>query len=172
LHEGNTESKVKNLRSRLERAGYVAVPATVIPTDWEFNWGYRDHSEDSSVLEGLQRLYLEHVGKVLDYSEKQSELVFGRQIKHFLRLHLGIATANFIRPLLAFLEARGYHFITPEEALSDPAYETHPELVTPLGLTFIDRVAAAKGLAFDPDHARLTRRQIARMLENQASDPQ
>jgi hypothetical protein len=111
-------------------------------------------------MERLKVVYVNHLTEALEYAEAQSEKVFGRQVKHILRLHMGIATASFIDDLIALLKERGYTFLSLEEALSDPAYETEEEYVGPLGLSFIDRVAATRGLPYDPDHARLSIREI------------
>jgi hypothetical protein len=73
---------------------------------------------------------------------------------------LGIATGAFISDVIETLKERGYSFITVEEALADPAYLTEEKYVGSDGLSFIDRVAATKGLPFNPNHAQTSRRAI------------
>ena len=85
----------------------------------------------------------------LDYAEKQSQAVFGRNIPHILQLHMGVATSLMLKPLIDELKSRGYGFVTLVEALDDPAYSTLEEYVGPLGLIFTDRVAFTRGLPFD-----------------------
>ncbi len=166
LHEGNTGSKKKDVAKRLYRGGYLIAPATVIPTDYEFNHVYHDvtDAEGSELLDQFKGLYLEHLSECLDYAEKQSDLVFDRQIKHILRLHLGIATAILIEDTLELLENRGFEFVSLEEALEDPAYETEEMYVGPLGLSFIDRVAATQGLPFEEEGCRVSRREVRAKL--------
>ena len=156
LHEGNTKSKKKDVAKRLYRGDYKIVPATIVPSDFEFNRIYVGTSQGSEEIDQLRKIYLSHVTEALTYAEEQSEKVFGRQVRHILRLHVGIATANFVDSLIELLKERGYEFVSLEEALSDPAYATEEEYVGPLGLSFIDRVAATRGLPYDPDHARLS----------------
>lgn len=166
LHEGNTESKKKDAAKRLSRGGYLIAPATVIPTDYEFNHVYQEvtKADDAELMEQFKGIYLQHISECLDYAESQSKLVFDRQIKHIIRLHLGIATAILIDDTLQLLEGRGFDFISMEEALKDPAYETEELYVGPLGLSFIDRVAATQGLPFKEDGCRTSRREVRSKL--------
>ena len=62
---------------------------------------------------------------------------------------MGVATSMMLKPLIEALKSRGYGFVNLVDALDDPAYSTLEEYVGPLGLTFIDRVAAIRGLPFD-----------------------
>lgn len=160
LHEGDAKGKKKDVAKRLYRADYVIVPATVIPSDYNFNRVYVETKQGSEEMERLKQVYLKHIASCLDYAEGQSEKVLGRQVKHLLRLHLGIATSSFIDDLIALLKERGYSFVSLDEALSDPSYQTEEDYVGPLGLSFIDRVAATRGLPYDADHARMSISQI------------
>jgi peptidoglycan/xylan/chitin deacetylase (PgdA/CDA1 family) len=156
LHLGNTKGKKKDVAKRLDRADYVIVPATVIPSDFNFNRVYVETKQGSEEMERLREAYLEHLAGSLDYAEEQSKRVFGRQVKHILRLHVGVSTANFIEEVITLLKDRGYEFISLEDAMSDTAYGTEEEYVGPLGLSFLDRVAATQGLPYDPDHAKIS----------------
>jgi peptidoglycan/xylan/chitin deacetylase (PgdA/CDA1 family) len=164
LHEGNTPSKKHDVASRLQRAGFIIVPATVIMTDYEFNFYYADAAASDESLARLKEFYLESLGDALDYAEQQSDLVFERNIAQILRLHLGVATANLMPEVLRFLKERGYSFITVDRALEDPAYQTEEDYVGPLGLSFIDRVAATRGLPFKEDAGEISRRSIGERL--------
>lgn len=164
LHEGNTKGKKNDVAKRLSRAGYITVPATVIPSDFNFNRVYVETEQGSEEMDRLREIYLKHLEGALDYAEGQAERVLGGQLKHIMRLHMGIATASFIEDTVRLLKERGYRFVSLQEALADPAYETEEEYVGPLGLSFIDRVAATRGLAYDPDHARLSIGEIRSQL--------
>lgn len=164
LHEGNTESKKRDVAGRLRGAGYVLVPATVLFDDYEFDFFLDDNVGGTARTERLENLYLETLGKALSYAESQSDKVFGRQIPQILRLHLGLAAGNFIDGVLELLEKRGYTFTTVDEALKDPAYATDENYVGPLGLGFIDRVAATQGIPFDEKMGVVSRGEIERYL--------
>lgn len=154
LHQGETEKKREDIAEALENANYTIVPVTVKLSDYIFNRPYADNFTRPEQLEILKRLFLQHVEESLNYAEGQSDLIFGRQIPHIFQLRLGIATASFLKDLINMLKDRGYSFISVLEALEDPAYSTEENYAGPLGLTFLDRVAATQGLPFDENHGR------------------
>lgn len=170
LHEGNTPGKKHRVAYMLRRAGYVTVPATVFFEDYEFNFVLRDVENDPRKVDRLREIYLEAFEQALAYAESQAERVFGKPVAQILRLYPGIATAQFLDGVLARLRRRGYQFVTVQEALEDPAYHEEENYVGLLGLSFIDRVAATRGLPFDPDQGRISRRDIARRLGNDAGE--
>lgn len=153
-HEGDTQSKKREVRRFLRRNDYRIVPVSVRTTDHLFNRPYLERFQNPDQLAELKEQYLEHVERCLEYAEGQSEKVFGRNITHILELHCGVATAHFLEELIGRLKARGYSFVSVQEALSDQAYQTEENYAGPLGLSFIDRVAASRDLPYDPDHFR------------------
>jgi peptidoglycan/xylan/chitin deacetylase (PgdA/CDA1 family) len=163
LHEGDTESKKTQVARRLRDAGFVLVPATVFVTDYEFNHLYADQQRQDE-LDRLQSLFLDLILSTVEYAEQQSQAVFGREIPQILNLHLGVATAQYLDPLLNALTERGYTFITVDKALADEAYESDELYLGGASLGFIDRVAATRELPFDENRGRLLRREIARRL--------
>lgn len=165
LHEGNTKAKREEISKRLLRNDFIAVPATVLLSDFEFNHIYVRVADDEDRVNRLRDGLLALIRDSLEYAESQSAAVFGRQIPQILQLHFGVATANFLPEILGFLKAQGYRFITVTEALSDPAYSADEQYVGPLGLSFIDRVAATRGLPFREDQGVIRRAEVARLVE-------
>ncbi len=150
LHEGDTPKKKKRIRKDLDRGNYRIAHVSVKTAVNFFNRPFvRSQTEHPEKLEPLKKKYLSHVMASLDYAEKQSQAVFGRNIPHVLQLHMGVATSLMIKPLIEALKSRGYGFVSLVDALDDPAYSTTEEYVGPLGLTFTDRVAFTRGLSFD-----------------------
>ncbi len=149
LHEGDTRKKKKRIRKILERGNYRIATVSVKTAGNFFNRPFviaqRKYPEK---LDLLREKYIGHIQTSLDYAEKQSQIVFGKNISHVLQLHMGVATAMMITSLIEALKSRGYHFISMIEALDDPAYSRPEKYVGPLGLTFTDRVAATEGLPF------------------------
>ncbi len=149
LHEGDTPKKKKRIRKDLYKRSYRVAHVTVKTSSNFFNRPFVIAQRASrEKLDPLRERYLSHVRMLLDYAEKQSQAVFGRNIPHVLQLHMGVATAMMIKPLIEALKTRGYEFVSMVEALSDTAYATPEEYAGPLGLTFTDRVAATHGLPF------------------------
>ena len=102
---------------------------------------------------------------MLDYAEKQSQAVLGQDITQILWLRAGIATAGFMEDLLKMLQERGYRFVSLTEALSDPGFKTEEKYAGPLGLSFLDRVAATRGLPFDANHGDIADAETEKLLE-------
>ena len=149
LHEGDTPKKKKRIRKDLDRGRYRIAHVTVKTAGNFFNRPFVIAQRESrEKLEPLRKKYLSHIQTSLDYAEKQSQTVFSRNIPHVLQLHMGVATAMMITPLIKVLKARGYRFLTLVEALDDPVYSTAENYVGPLSLTFTDRVASTLGLPF------------------------
>ena len=167
LHQGNTEKNKNRVAKALYNADYKIAHVTVKTSDYRFNQFYVESEGDPEKIAQLKRLYLEHILQALDYAESQSESVFGRNINHILWLRCGLATAQFLEDLIVQLSDRGYQFISLPEALADPAFQTEEIYVGPLGLSFIDRVAASRGLPFDPKDAEMTRRDLERLLDEE-----
>ncbi|MGH9339670.1 MAG: polysaccharide deacetylase family protein [Acidobacteriota bacterium] len=165
LHEGGDQGKKKDVANALYRNGYEIAPVTVKTSSYLFNRPYLEQETDTEAIDSLRKVYLEHLGESLDYAETQSEKVFGRQISHILQLHSGIATAAFLEDLIAMLQARGYQFISLPEALDDSAYETEETYVGPLGLSFIDRVAATREMEFDSEQGEWTEVELQNRLK-------
>lgn len=176
LHEGDTSRKKKAVAKALRRNGYEIAPVTVVTDDLHFNSPYLEYEQDPEKLAHLKAIYLEHIGSALEYAEGQSRKIFGRNIRHILWLHCGIATASFLDSLIEMLHSRGYQFISFPEALSDPAFSDEDEpsekYVGPHSLSFIDRVAATRELPFDPEHASLSTEEIREKLADREKQSQ
>ena len=69
----------------------------------------------------------------------------------FTLLHIGAFDARMFPDLIALLRARGFRFITLEQAMSDPAYQTDPAIGLPGGGGFQELIAASPKLPFPPN---------------------
>ena len=167
LHQGDNEKKKKRVAKALYRASYEIARVTIKTGDRRFNRIFLDVENDDPVRERLKAIYLAHVGEAVDYGEAQSQAVFGRNIPHILWLHCAIATASFLEDTIRMLQERGYSFISMAEALEDPAFSTPEIYAGPLGLSFIDRVAATRGLHYDAEHGVIRVSQIEERLQQE-----
>ena len=149
LHQGEKNKKKKRVKRAIERSRYQVAHVSVKTATNFFNRPFIKSLQDpSDSLEALKNRYLKHVLDSLDYSESQSQIVFGKNIPHILQLHTGVAISTMLDPLITALKDRGYRFISLQKALNDPAYQTEENYVGPMGLIFVDRVAATRGIPF------------------------
>lgn len=165
LHQGNTDRKKSRIDKTLHEASYEIAHVTVKTSDHRFIRPYLEHENDPEVLAKLKGLFLGHVSESLDYAESQAKKVFDRNIHHILLLRCNIATASFLKDLILLLTERGYEFVSLAEALTDTVYRTPENYVGPLGLSFIDRVAASKGLPYEENQGELRRGDVETWLE-------
>lgn len=165
LHQGNTKGKRKEIGKTLRRAGYQIAPVTVKTSDHQFIRAYLEHQSQEEAAAKIKQLFLAHVSESLDYAESQSLKVFGRNIPHIMLLRCDIAAAAFLDDLIQLLQQRGYSFVSFPEALKDPAYKTEEDYAGPLGLSFIDRVAAVRGLPFEEHQGELRRGDVESWLQ-------
>ena len=169
LHEGNSKGKKNEVAKILHHAGYTVVPVTIKTADFAFNWAFEENQTNPDELDRLKVFYLDHIRKAIEYAESQSQLVFGRQIRHILQLQVGLATAHYLEGVIQLLQEKGYHFITVSEALEDSAYQTEEQYIGPDRIGFIDRVAATRGLPYDPDQGEISRKKVRELMEGSAT---
>ena len=103
-------------------------------------------------IEQLKTMYVNTAEEFLDLGPKLANLVYGRDIKHVLLLHVGGFETIMLPRLLEILKQRGSKLITLQEAQGDPAYESDPDIVLTEGGTLLEQMMVAKHLAM-PAHA-------------------
>jgi peptidoglycan/xylan/chitin deacetylase (PgdA/CDA1 family) len=135
----------------LKARGYVVAPVTAENVDWLFNSAYERalKDDDHDLANRLLDAYLVHTDVELDYYEKMVQMEFGRPIAHVMLLHSDRLNGIMLDKVLSKLEARGYRFITLDEALKDPAYQTADNYTGPYGYPWPHRWAITLGK--DPD---------------------
>ena len=89
-----------------------------------------------------------------DYAEKAAVEVFGRDIPQILLIHCNELNAISLRASIARMRARGYQFITLEEAMKDAAYQT-PDAFAGPGGSWLSRTAATLGRMISATNARV-----------------
>jgi peptidoglycan/xylan/chitin deacetylase (PgdA/CDA1 family) len=109
--------------------GYQIAPVSIENADYQFNDVLADARAHHArrVAAETKSLYLKHTEAMLDYVESSSRMLFGREVPQVLLIHDNELNAELLNILLTVLEHRGYHFISLEEALSDPAYGSRAE---------------------------------------------
>ena len=154
-------AEVKNAFERFLAAhGYRIAPFTVETADYMFAALYTDAvaAGDSTGARRLEDAYFAHTDAMFDFFERLARDEFGRDIPQVLLAHVNRLNAAVLPRLLARLRARGDRFVTLEEALRDPAYETPDRYVGPNGPSWLHRWSIALGkpmrLREEPDPQR------------------
>jgi peptidoglycan/xylan/chitin deacetylase (PgdA/CDA1 family) len=143
-HTGADRQTKDGLDAFLERRGYRITPYTIANADWVFNDVYlRAKAPDQK--ERIKREYLDHTDRVTAWFEQLSRETLGYELPQVLLIHASPLHADVLPELLARLRARGYRFVTLEEAMRDTAYERRDGYAGPDGISWLHRWAVTAG---------------------------
>jgi len=132
LQMGPTLELEKSFESFIGDRGYRIAPITIGTMDWMILAVYSKarSTNDAAMLKQISDDYLKLASDEIDYGEKAAGELFGHPIKHILLLHANELNADNIDALVKVFTDKGYHFISLEEALRDPAYR-YPDKYIP-----------------------------------------
>lgn len=153
LREGDTLEKRREVRAYLKQKGYRTAQVTTDFGDYMWNAPYARCMEkgDEQAVEELKSLYLEAAEDSLDAGQELSNMLFGRDMKHTMLLHIGAFTGLMLPDLFELLDDLDFKVITLAAAHADAAYESDPDVAITRGETFLRQMAMAKKLDY-PRH--------------------
>jgi peptidoglycan/xylan/chitin deacetylase (PgdA/CDA1 family) len=147
-HTGPTLADRLRFEAWLAERGQRLTPFTVEHADYVFNALYVDAVEagDEAEAERIVEAYLAHLDTAFAFAEELSLDTFGREIPQVFLIHANELNARTMAEMLERLRARGYRFVTLEEALADPAYRTEDRYVGRFGISWLHRWRYGLGL--------------------------
>ena len=152
LWEGDTLEKRNEVRAYLKEHGYRVALVTLDFEDYAWNAPYARcvAKNDQKSIEWLKASYLSTAGEYIEADQKMSQVVFGRDVKHVMLLHLGGFDAVMLPQLLDLLKKKGFKLVTLQEAESDPAYQSNPNAALKYGGTLLEQTIEAQHLKYPP----------------------
>ena len=137
----------------LREHGYKVAPFTIENSDYIFNQIYSDarRNNDTALMERLRKTYLEYNDGQFEFIERLSNEMFGREISQILLIHANDINADCLDDMLKRLEARGYGFVSLDQALEDKAYQTKDDYVGLHGPSWLHRWTVSLGLKMKLD---------------------
>ena len=144
LHTGKDAESREGLSKFLKTNGYITAPVTVDNSDYIYARAYANHPGKAKEI---QQAFLLHIEQSVAFFEQRAREVTGSDIPQILLLHANQLNADSLPALLKMLRARGYQFISLEQALRHPAYQLEDGYTGPGGFSWIHRWAKAKGIA-------------------------
>jgi peptidoglycan/xylan/chitin deacetylase (PgdA/CDA1 family) len=146
LHAGKDESSHAQILTFLESRRYRVAPVTVDYADYAFAGPFARAlaTGDAELATRIRRAYVAQVDLGFAHAEQASADVFGREIAQVLLIHCNELNAYALGETLAKMRARGYRFVTLEEAMADPAYARRDTFTGPGG-SWLARSAVALG---------------------------
>jgi len=147
LHTGRDLDTKHALESFLAERGYRVAPVTIDNSEWIYAKAYHDAREkgDAVTMKKIADEYLGYMAAMVEYYEQQSRALFGREIPQVLLLHANYLNADYFGSLADIITARGYQWITLDEAIADDAYDSPDTFTGRGGITWIHRWAITAG---------------------------
>jgi peptidoglycan-N-acetylglucosamine deacetylase len=152
LWEGDTLEKRHAVRQYLKDHKYHIAQVSLDFEDYLWNGPYARCAEknDAASIEWLKSSYMATAAEYIALGQSAAKLLYGRDIKHVLLLHIGGFETIMLPQLLDSLKRQGFRFITLPEAEKDAAYKSDPDLPLKEGGTLLDQMLEAKHLDLPP----------------------
>jgi len=153
LWEGDTIEKRHAVRQYLKDHKYHIAEVTLDFEDYLWNAPYARcvEKQDAASIEWLKSSYMSTAAEYIGLGQQMAKLVYGRDVRHVLLLHIGAFDAVMLPQLLDFMKRQGFTFVTLGEAEKDPAYRTDPDMALKDGGTLLDQMMEAKQIKFPPN---------------------
>jgi peptidoglycan/xylan/chitin deacetylase (PgdA/CDA1 family) len=128
----------------LSSRGYRVAPVTLDTSDYMFALVYSEPSMKARIVHD----YVPYLNTIVQFFEQRANEVAGHDIPQTLLIHASQLNADQMPQILAMFRARGYSFITLEEALRDPAYDLTDTYAGRGGFSWIHHWAITQKLKF------------------------
>jgi peptidoglycan-N-acetylglucosamine deacetylase len=153
LHEGDTVEKRRAVRAWLFAHGYKVAEVSMDFEDYLWNEPYARcvAQRDEASIQKLHDSYLAVADQYYGVFRELSQLVYGRDVKYVLLMHVGAFDARMLPELLAQYRAKGVKFISLPDAMSDPAYRDDPDIGEPTGGAFLELMMQKNKIKFPPN---------------------
>jgi peptidoglycan/xylan/chitin deacetylase (PgdA/CDA1 family) len=149
---GKTDDKRDSIRTFLGQRGYKIAGVTMSFGDYQWNEPYARcrAKNDSQAIAFLKSSFLDAADESIRYYRGLSSSLYGRDIPYVLLLHVGAFDAEMLPQLLQLYQARGFKFVTLDDAERDEFYreDTDPQL--PPGPKTLEETMADRHLSLPP----------------------
>ena len=150
LQTGRTMEVKAEFAEFLRGRGYTIAPVTFDNGDYIFARAYDIAFDrgDKKLMREAGDAYVKYMEAKLDYWERQSVELFGREVMQTMLLHANFINSDYFDDLARMMKKRGYRFVTLEEALRDEAYKLPDTYTGPAGISWLHRWALERGREF------------------------
>ncbi|MBS1793047.1 MAG: polysaccharide deacetylase family protein [Acidobacteria bacterium] len=150
LWTGLTMDTKTALGKFLDAHGYRIAPVTIDNSDWIFARAYDNAFDrgDKKLMKQIGAAYVPYMEAKMDYWERQSVRIFGREIDQILLIHANFINSDYFGKLARMLEKRNYKFVSLDDALRDEAYRLPDNFVKRSGISWLHRWALDRGREF------------------------
>lgn len=119
---GANASQQQQAEEFLKSRGYTIIPFTVHSKDWLFTQLY-EYYKSHNMQQDAERTAAAFIQKTLAYFDYIEHITSKkRPVTQIYLMHDNALNADYLDKLIDALKKKGYHFVTLDEALKDPAY--------------------------------------------------
>ncbi len=147
LQTGRTIEIKNEFASFLKEHGYTIAPITFDNADYIFSRAYDIAYDkgDKKLMKKVGDAYVPYMEAKLEYWERQSMEMFGREVSQTLLIHANFINSDYLDDLAKMFEKRRYKFVDLETALKDEAYSKPDNFLGRGGISWLHRWALDKG---------------------------
>ena len=133
LDEGKDEAQNIAARQILAKHGYRIADVTIGWGDWAFTpaWARCNAAHDAAAISQLERMYLDAAKQNISITRESAHLLYGRDIPYVLLMHVSAMSARMMPRVIQLYRDAGFHFVSIEQAESDPVYRSDIDLSLP-----------------------------------------
>jgi peptidoglycan/xylan/chitin deacetylase (PgdA/CDA1 family) len=152
MHDGDTLEKRRTVRAYLDEHGYKIAQVTLDFQDYAWNDPYARcvKAGDTESIAWLKASYVSAASEDISLGQKLAFMLYGRNIKHVLLLHVGAFDSVMLPELLDRLTHQNVRFVSLQQAEADPAYQLEPEPSPPAGGTMLERWIQVRRMPYPP----------------------
>jgi peptidoglycan-N-acetylglucosamine deacetylase len=149
LDVGSTPEDKRGLTQFLAAQNYTVAPVSFDTADYAWAASYLRPADRERAAAG----YVPYMESVVAFFEQRAVEVVGREFPQILLIHANQLNADQMPKLLEMFRRRGYRFVSLEEALRDPVWQTPEDYVGRNGQSWIHRWSRFKGMPYqgEPD---------------------
>lgn len=122
----------------LAEEGYLVAPVTIDNDEYVYALAY-DRAETAEDRQRIGEDYVRYMEQMFGFYEQLSRDLLEREPAQILLLHANALNADYLDELAAMMQARGYRFVSLEEAMEDPVYDMPDAYVGRSGLSWLQR---------------------------------
>ncbi len=147
LQTGRTMEIKNEFAEFLAAHGYRIAPISIDNADYIFSRAYDIAFDkgDKKLMKKVGDAYVPYMEAKLEYWERQSMKLFGREVSQTLLIHANSINSDHLDDLAKMFKKRGYKFVDLETALKDEAYAKPDNFLGAAGISWLHRWALEKG---------------------------
>lgn len=142
LNLGKTLEEKEKLEAHLSQQGYTIAPSSIETSDFIFNLIYlkAQANQDSSLMKSTIKDYLAFTALRIEYYESIAREITGPEpLPQIFLCHINALNADCLDQLLELFRSKNYEFISLDEALQHPIYNTTNTYTGSSGISWLHR---------------------------------